>query len=208
MGRLALEIAAKGYAVQGNEFSYQMLFASNFILNTLSTSSSYDIHPFLHNPSNVLTLDDHLRPVTIPDVSPHALLSSSSVTADFSMCAGEFLDVYGSQEETFDCIVTCFFIDAAPNVLAYIEAFERILKPGGKWINLGPLTYHWQQNDEPESAGAQVDQRYHESIELTYEDIKYAMEEHNFQLLVRLFKVLTFRYRFRRLIDLTRVSLA
>lgn len=33
LGRLALEIAAKGYAVQGNEFSYQMLFASNFILN-------------------------------------------------------------------------------------------------------------------------------------------------------------------------------
>ncbi|POM63120.1 N2227 domain containing hypothetical protein [Phytophthora palmivora] len=33
LGRLALEIASKGYAVQGNEFSYQMLFASNFILN-------------------------------------------------------------------------------------------------------------------------------------------------------------------------------
>lgn len=107
------------------------------------------------------------------------------MATDFSMCAGEFLDVYGSQEETFDCIVTCFFIDAAPNVLAYIEAFERILKPGGKWINLGPLTYHWQQNDEQQQQheSVEMDQRYHESIELTYEDIKYAMEEHNFQIL-------------------------
>ena len=33
LGRLALEIASKGYSAQGNEFSYQMLFASNFILN-------------------------------------------------------------------------------------------------------------------------------------------------------------------------------
>lgn len=33
LGRLAWEIAARGYTCQGNEFSLFMLFASNFILN-------------------------------------------------------------------------------------------------------------------------------------------------------------------------------
>lgn len=33
LGRLAFEIARKGYQCQGNEFSLFMLFASNFVLN-------------------------------------------------------------------------------------------------------------------------------------------------------------------------------
>lgn len=26
----------------------------------------------------------------------------------------------------------------------YVELIYKILKPGGYWINLGPLLYHWQ----------------------------------------------------------------
>jgi len=33
LGRLAFEIARRGYTCQGNEFSLFMLFASNFMLN-------------------------------------------------------------------------------------------------------------------------------------------------------------------------------
>ena len=33
LGRLVLEIAGRGYAAQGNEFSYFMLLASNYLLN-------------------------------------------------------------------------------------------------------------------------------------------------------------------------------
>lgn len=33
LGRLAFELAQRGYACQGNEFSMFMLLASNFILN-------------------------------------------------------------------------------------------------------------------------------------------------------------------------------
>jgi carnosine N-methyltransferase len=28
-------------------------------------------------------------------------------------------------------------------VMDYIETIQRLLKPGGVWINLGPLLYHW-----------------------------------------------------------------
>ena len=33
LGRLSYELASRGYACQGNEFSLFMLFASNFVLN-------------------------------------------------------------------------------------------------------------------------------------------------------------------------------
>jgi carnosine N-methyltransferase len=81
--------------------------------------------------------------------------------------------------ECWDCIVTCFFIDAAPNVMEYMAAFERMLKPGGYWINLGPLLYHWQ------NAGGEQDERYDQSVELSYEEIKHVMGTYNFRLLVR-----------------------
>lgn len=41
--------------------------------------------------------------------------------------------------DSWDCIVTCYFIDTAHNVIAYIENISKILKPGGYWINLGKL---------------------------------------------------------------------
>lgn len=37
LGRLVLEICACGYAAEGNEFSYQMLFVSNYMLNHVDT---------------------------------------------------------------------------------------------------------------------------------------------------------------------------
>ncbi len=56
---------------------------------------------------------------------------------DFSMTAGDFVEVYGSIPNSWDCVITCFFIDTAPVVLTYIDVIHRILKPGGFWINLG-----------------------------------------------------------------------
>ena len=29
-------------------------------------------------------------------------------------------------------------------MVRYVELIHKILKPGGYWINLGPLLYHWQ----------------------------------------------------------------
>lgn len=60
------------------------------------------------------------------------------------MCAGEFLESYSDQENEWDCVLTCFFIDTAPVIIEYIDVIYKILKPGGVWINLGPLLYHWQ----------------------------------------------------------------
>ena len=50
------------------------------------------------------------------------------------MCS---LILFRAAADTWDCVVTCYFIDTAHNVIAYIENISKILKPGGYWINLG-----------------------------------------------------------------------
>ena len=99
------------------------------------------IYPWTDNPNNVFATSDNNRCILIPDVVPRACVHEG---ADFSMCAGEFLESYSDQENAWDCVLTCFFIDTAPVIIEYITVIHKILKPGGFWINLGPLLYHWQ----------------------------------------------------------------
>ena len=48
------------------------------------------------------------------------------------MAAGDFLEVYKAYEyeRHFDCVVTCFFIDCAHNIMEFIDIIHKILKPG------------------------------------------------------------------------------
>ena len=46
------------------------------------------------------------------------------------------------------CVETCvhYYIVTFPGsniYVRYVEAIYKMLKPGGIWINLGPLLYHW-----------------------------------------------------------------
>ncbi|KAI8441435.1 hypothetical protein MSG28_015035 [Choristoneura fumiferana] len=138
LGRLAWEIAARGYCCQGNEFSLFMLFASNFILNHCPEANKLTVHPWLHQYVNNTTCEHQLLGVTFPDVRP----SGDKPNPNFSMTAGDFLKVYTEPEE-WHCVASCFFIDCAPNVIEFIERIYLILQPGGCWINLGPLLYHY-----------------------------------------------------------------
>ena len=71
--------------------------------------------------------------------------STAPLLGDFSMCAGDFVEVYSAQPGEWDSIVTCFFIDTAPNVFDYIRTIHTALRPGGVWINFGPLLYHFEE---------------------------------------------------------------
>lgn len=75
--------------------------------------------------------EDQLEPITFPDTDP----SDVPEGANFSMAAGDFLEVY-QEPGSWDCVATVFFLDTAHNVIAYIETIYKILKPGGYWINL------------------------------------------------------------------------
>ncbi|KAJ8872252.1 hypothetical protein PR048_025854 [Dryococelus australis] len=79
------------------------------------------------------------------------------------------LQVY-NEPCSWDCVSTCFFIDCANNVVAFVETIFKILKPGGVWINLGPLYYHF------------ADMPNENSIEPTYEELREVIKGIGFEI--------------------------
>jgi carnosine N-methyltransferase len=65
-------------------------------------------------------------------------------------------------------VASCFFIDTANNVIAYIKTIYNTLKKGGIWVNLGPLLYHYA--DMPNEV----------SIELSWEELKIIINKIGF----------------------------
>jgi len=150
LGRLVFEICAAGYHAEGNEISYHQLLTSSFILNHTSQANEWPLYPWALNFSNHVRREDQLRRVMIPDVHPASIRSLGSM----GMTTGDFCVLYRGDEykDAFDAVTTVFFIDTAPNLITYIETVLHCLKPGGVWINLGPLLWHFEdrspkQND-------------------------------------------------------------
>ena len=71
-----------------------MLFTSNFILNNSQMQEQFGIYPFCHSLSNIRDKSGALREIKIPDVTPADLLQD----ADFSMAAGDFIEIYQEEE--------------------------------------------------------------------------------------------------------------
>ncbi|KAK7678716.1 hypothetical protein QCA50_018298 [Cerrena zonata] len=175
LGRLAWDIANMGFACQGNEFSHYMLLASFFILNRTETINQHTIYPYVHSFSNIRDKAALLRGVTIPDVNPSSLPQNSN----FSLVAGDFEEIYGAEEHEegdpqageWDAIMTCFFIDTAKNIVNYLRIIHRILAPGGVWINLGPLLWHWENNTTNDP-----------SVELSLDEVKELARQIGFEI--------------------------
>jgi hypothetical protein len=56
--------------------------------------------------------------------------------------AGDYLSVdTAAGAPGYDVLVTLFFLDTSPNVLATLQQIHRLLRPGGTWLNLGPLLW-------------------------------------------------------------------
>lgn len=58
--------------------------------------------------------------------------------------------------------------------MEYLEVIYRVLKPGGIWINLGPLLWHWENNSSRDV-----------SIELSLDEVKLLVAEVGFEIKVR-----------------------
>lgn len=172
LGRLAWEIARLGFTCQGNEWSLYMLLPAYYILNNCSEANILKIHPWLSSYCNNSARDNQLAAVTFPDVNP----TDIPVGSNFSMAAGDFVEIY-TEPANWECVATVFFIDTAHNILSYIDTIWKILKPGGFWINLGPLLYHYA--DVPNE----------DSIELSYDEVKNAIRLKGFEFLVKKYPV-------------------
>lgn len=144
LARLAFEIARLGYRCTGNEFSYHMLLVSNWVLNQCPRRECVEIFPAIHQVSNQRSRANVLRAVRVPDVCPSDYADVLARNG-FSMAAGDFVEIFSDDDQRgeWDAIVTCFFVDTAHNVAEYARVIHQALKPGGVWLNLGPLLYHY-----------------------------------------------------------------
>ncbi|KAH9911822.1 N2227-domain-containing protein [Epithele typhae] len=175
LGRLAWDVANLGFGCQGNEFSHYMLLTSFYMLNRTDQIEKHTIYPYVHSFSNIPDRAALLRPIKIPDVLP----SSLTPDTDFSLVAGDFEEIYGKkspgsdepEEGHWDAVMTCFFIDTAKNVVNYLRIIHHILAPGGVWINLGPLLWHWENNNTNDP-----------SVELTLEEVKELARKIGFEI--------------------------
>lgn len=114
-----------------NEWSTYMNLAYRYIAS-LKKVKGESLYPYVDNWSHQPTTKELQREAHFPDLiaSPNSLIH---VEGDFTT---EF-----RRHAKFDVIVTLFFIDTARNLLHYFETIRDLLKPGGVWINLGPLLY-------------------------------------------------------------------
>ncbi|CAD6191533.1 unnamed protein product [Caenorhabditis auriculariae] len=168
LGRLAFDLMSDGFSVEGNEFSLFMLITSCFLLNGCKKKDEFTLYPFIFDKSNSWSYEDQLRPVTFPDRCPDGTQTSRKNL--FSMCAGDFVEIMRKSPTPHQVIVTAWFIDTAHNIVEYIELIHKGLEPGGVWINVGPLTYHFE------------DMKEESSIELPYEEVMRIVRTFGFQI--------------------------
>lgn len=101
-------------------------------IESRSLSNTVGIYPFVDGMSHHATTSDMTRSIQIPDITPNR---------DVLLVEGDFNTAFDSHEGEFDVIVTHYFIDTARNLMAYFDTIHRLLRPGGKWMNFGPLLY-------------------------------------------------------------------
>lgn len=175
LGRLVVEFVRRGFRTQGNEISYHMLLNSNYLLNNTLYANSHVLCPFIHKSSNVIKRNYQNRQIYFPDFNPGdiSLINIEYPTIPIndlmSMVAGGFVDLYGppnlpkisdlytdypssinfrlENKGKFHIVSTCFFIDTATDIIAYLKTIKHCLHEDGYWINFGPLLWHFENNN-------------------------------------------------------------
>lgn len=116
-------------------------------------------YPYLHfSPMDEWNHFDRFKPSYLGNFSDSKHITdwlqqySNSIPL-LTIQSGDFLSIYSPdsslrqmnepyQENSFDCIITSFFIDTSTDIFDYLLTLRHLLKPGGIWINSGPLHYH------------------------------------------------------------------
>ncbi|KZO93323.1 N2227-domain-containing protein [Calocera viscosa TUFC12733] len=133
MGRLASDVADLGFQVTANELDYGSILTYHFLSNTSHTPAlhTHTLHPFATKWTHQLFPNSRYTAITFPDHPPNPRVS---------LIEGDFLKVF-PEGGTYDAVVTLFFIDMSESVVDFLENIHRLLKPGGLWVNLGPLKW-------------------------------------------------------------------
>ncbi|KDQ23047.1 hypothetical protein PLEOSDRAFT_35475 [Pleurotus ostreatus PC15] len=180
LGRLAWEISQlAGFDTTANELSYYMILAFRFLLSPTATNrvNQHIIQPYSHWFSHQKSNNALFRSIAFPDALPRLSPTFHLLEEDFLLLQPPSTTpsphaFYSSEEITsldagYDYIVTLFFIDTSLNVISTIQHIHALLRPGGTWINLGPLLW---------TAGAQA------KVELSLEEVLNVVESVGFTL--------------------------
>ncbi|KFH46067.1 hypothetical protein ACRE_030450 [Hapsidospora chrysogenum ATCC 11550] len=135
LGRLGRDMAQKrGYQVTLNEWSMYMNILYRYLETHAHSPNTQSLHPFIDTWSHHATTADMQRPLTFPDAPLNA--------SELLLTEGDFTTVFNVEPRPqYDVIVTYFFIDTARNLASYLDTIKMALRPGGYWVNLGPLLY-------------------------------------------------------------------
>jgi hypothetical protein len=78
--------------------------------------------------------------------------STSSIPAHpsrvVSLQFGDFTSIYSlpSYRARYKSVITSYFLDTATTVYEYLAVLRHVLSPGGLWLNVGPLQWHFGSN--------------------------------------------------------------
>lgn len=147
--RLAVEIASNGFTAYANEQAFVMLLMTQIALRRKRT---FKIYPFLHQISGLDSFQDSLVHSTFPEakirlnddlvengiIDPLELLYQHQL----NLLAGGFEAIQYARNQLYDSVVTCYFIDVVADIPKAINLIYNIIRPGGYWINFGPMLLH------------------------------------------------------------------
>ena len=154
-----------------------MTLALRFLFSPKVTSSVNEhwLRPYAYWFSHQKSNESLFRRVSFPDVTPRFTPNFHLVEQDFltlpipSTERSDNLALKWSanqlSSEGYDFIVTLFFIDTSLDVFATMKHIYTLLRPGGSWINLGPLLW---------TGGAQA------KVELSLDEVLLAAEKIGF----------------------------
>lgn len=150
--RLAVEIASLGFSTVANENSLIMII---FTRVAMKRKHSFRVFPFCHQLSGLDNFRDSLISAEFPEVrvregddddgliDPAALLGEGRLM----LMAGGFEGLPERMKGQCDAVVTCYFIDVVKSIPDAIAIISELLKPGGYWINIGPMLVHQNEED-------------------------------------------------------------
>ncbi|KAL4249236.1 Carnosine N-methyltransferase [Abortiporus biennis] len=140
LGRLAWEISELGFETVAIELSYFMTLGLRFLLSPKTTEriNQHKVHPYANWFSHTRANSNIFRSVSFPDVVPRRTDTLHFLEGDFLKHDPSHIF---SNSGSYDFVVTLFFIDTSLNIISTLEHIHSILRPGGTWINLGPLLW-------------------------------------------------------------------
>lgn len=149
-GRLAELLVRKGFRVEAVDCSWPMILATANMLRLHRSRTRVRLHPYLMVQSNLWQTKDALKSFLVP---PRSALPTAHVL-DISLIHADVFQVCRSRK--FELIATAWFLDTQPNILAAVDKFFACLKPGGHWVNVGPLKYHGGETATPRLAAQEL----------------------------------------------------